>query len=97
MDVSGVHLSAEAATLLDVLMAFVPPPLAPFARTKIVAGAAQLAARKEMESSSSNGVVGIGPVARSFWKGTPEPMRDPVRQVLQQMGLWHHVENPPRG
>jgi hypothetical protein len=27
----------------------------------------------------------------AFWMGTPETSRDPVRQVLEQMGLWQYI------
>jgi len=94
IDVSNVQLSEEAATLLDVLMAFVPPPLAPFARAKIVAGAAQLTRQMAKDKSNGNGVVGLVAVVQSFWMGTPDPMRDVVRQGLEQMGLWGSVESP---
>jgi len=90
-DVSHVRLSSEAASVLDSLMLLVPPPLAAFARAKIVAGAAQLAAQQAAEASGGNGAVGTQAVVCAFWMGTPEPSRDPVRQALEQMGLWHHI------
>jgi hypothetical protein len=94
IDISGIELSPEAVSVLDSLMAFVPPPLAPFARVKIISGAAHLAAQaaaKSLRDGGGNGVVGAPAVVQAFWMGTPEPSRDPVRQALQQMGLWHHV------
>ena len=90
-DVSGIQLAPEASTMLDLLMSFVPPPLAPFARNKIIAGAAQLAAAQAGDSSKTNGAIGLGPVVQAFWMGTPEPARDQVRGGLQQLGLWHFV------
>jgi hypothetical protein len=40
-DVSNIRLNPEAVSVLDRLMAFVPPPLAEIARMKIISGAAQ--------------------------------------------------------
>ena len=94
IDVSGVQLTPEAASVLDTLMAFVPPPLAPFARVKVISGAAQITAQAEARSrkaNGENGAVGVGAIVQAFWMGTPEPSHAAVRQGLQQMGLWHHV------
>jgi collagenase-like PrtC family protease len=95
IDVSGVKLSPEAATVLDALMAFVPPPLAPFARAKVISGAAQIAAHEAGGAGGGdNGGVGMGAVVRAFWMGTPDPSQEPVRRALEQMGLWKYIGAP---
>jgi hypothetical protein len=88
-DVSNIHLSAEAVEALDSLMVFVPPPLAEIARMKTISGAAQLAG--EQGDTQKGHAVGIETIVHAFWLGTPEPSRDPLRQALEQMGLWQHV------
>jgi collagenase-like PrtC family protease len=90
-DVSNIHLSPEAASVLDRLMAFVPPPLAEIARLKTMSGAAQITTHQAMDNEGTNGVVGTKAVVLAFWMGTPEPSRDPVRQALEQMGLWQYI------
>jgi len=90
IDISGIELSPEAASVLDNLMAFVPPPLAPFARAKIISGAAQMTAQNAA-SDGGNGAVGTQAIVCAFWMGTPDPSREPVRYALEQMGLWHHI------
>jgi collagenase-like PrtC family protease len=89
-DVSNVRLSPEAASVLDSLMAFVPPPLAEIVRLKVISGAAQITAQMS-KGNSGNGGVGTQAVVVAFWMGTPETSRDPVRQALEQMGLWQHI------
>jgi hypothetical protein len=93
-DVSNIRLSPEAASVLDSLMAFVPPPLAEIARLKIISGAAQIAAQQARDEFGTDGVVGTQAIALAFWMGTPEPSRDPVRQALEQMGLWQYIDAP---
>jgi hypothetical protein len=85
-DISDIELSPGAATILDNLMAFVPPPLAEVARTKTIQVAAQLG------NGDGNGAVGEAAVVQAFWGGTPEPSRPMVRQALEQNGLWLYVE-----
>jgi len=89
LDVSHIHLSPEAASVLDSLMVFVPPPLAEIARMKTINGAAQIAGRQK--NSKTDHAVGTEAIVHAFWLGTPEPSRDPLRQALEQMGLWQHV------
>ncbi len=89
-DVSNVRLSPEAASVLDSLMAFVPPPLAEIVRLKVISGAAQMTAQMS-KGNSGNGGVGTQAVVVAFWMGIPETSRDPVRQVLEQMGLWQYI------
>jgi len=91
-DVSGVRLSPEAASVLENLMAFVPPPLAQIARLKVIHGAAQIIAQEGGEECGANGGVETRAVVLAFWMGTPEPSREPVRKALEQMGLWQHIE-----
>jgi collagenase-like PrtC family protease len=90
-DVSNVRLGSEAASVLDRLMAFVPPPLAEIARVKIIDGAAQITAQQASGSAGKNEIVGTQAVVLAFWKGSPDPSRDLVRQALEQMGLWQYV------
>lgn len=90
-DVSGIRLSPEAASVLESLMAFVPPPLVPLARLKIIHGAGQIAAQEAGGRSDTNGGVSTQAVVRAFWMGTPEPSRQPVRKALEQMGLWQYI------
>ena len=90
-DVSNVRLSSEAASVLDRLMAFVPPPLAEIARVKIIDGAAQITAQQARDDAGKNGIVGTQAVVLAFWMGTPDPSRDLVRQALEQMGLWQYI------
>jgi collagenase-like PrtC family protease len=90
-DVSNVRLSPEAASVLERLMAFVPPPLAEIVRVKIMDGAAQITTQQAKGDSDTNGVVGTQAVVLAFWMGTPEPSREPVRQALEQMGLWKYI------
>jgi collagenase-like PrtC family protease len=89
-DVSNVRLSPEATSVLDSLMAFVPPPLAEIVRLKVISGAAQMTAQMS-KGNSGNGGVGTQAVVVAFWMGTPETSRDPVRQALEQMGLWQYI------
>jgi hypothetical protein len=89
-DVSNVRLSPEAASVLDSLMAFVPPPLAEIVRLKVISGAAQITAQMS-KGNSGNGGVGTQAVVVAFWMGTPETSRNPVRQALEQMGLWQYI------
>jgi collagenase-like PrtC family protease len=89
-DVSNVRLSPEATSVLDSLMAFVPPPLAEIVRLKVISGAAQMTAEMS-KGHSGNGGVGTQAVVVAFWMGTPETSRDPVRQALEQMGLWQYI------
>ena len=89
LDVSHVHLSPEAASVLDSLMVFVPPPLAEIARAKTIHGAAQIAGKDK--SSKADPAVGTQAIVHAFWLGTPEPSRAPLQQALEQMGLWQHV------
>ena len=89
-DVSNVRLSPEAASVLDSLMAFVPSPLAEIVRLKVISGAAQITAQMS-KGNSGNGGVGTQAVVVAFWMGTPETSRDPVRQALEQMGLWQYI------
>jgi hypothetical protein len=70
-------------------MVFVPPPLAEIARMKTISGAAQIAGKQK--DAQTEQAVGIGAIVHAFWLGTPEPARDPLRQALEQMGLWQHV------
>jgi hypothetical protein len=91
-DVSGVRLSPEAASVLENLMAFVPPPLAQIARLKVIHGAAQIIAQEEGEECGASGAVETRAVVLAFWMGTPEPSREPLRKALDQMGLWQHIE-----
>ena len=90
-DVSHVRLSKEAISVLDRLMAFVPPPLAEIARLKIINGAAQIAAQQGKGDTATNGGIGVQPVVLAFWMGTPEPSREPVQKALEQMGLWQYI------
>ncbi|HXX34887.1 MAG TPA: U32 family peptidase [Thermodesulfobacteriota bacterium] len=90
-DVSGVRLSPGATSVLESLMAFVPPPLAQIARLKIVHGASQITAEEGREESGTNGGVGTRAVVLAFWMGTPESSREPVRKALEQMGLWGYI------
>ena len=90
-DVSNIWLSPEAASVLDSLMAFVPPPLAKIARLKVINGAAQITAQQARDDSATDRGVGTQAVVIAFWMGTPEPIRDPVRKALEQMGLWQYV------
>ncbi len=96
-DVSRVQLAPDAAAVLDALMQFVPPPLAPFARTKIIVGAVQL---MNMQRTAGAGTAGDGgngapvslqAIVQSFWLGTPDPSRDAVREGLERAGLWGFV------
>jgi len=89
-DVSNIRLSPEANSVLDNLMAFVPPPLAEIARKKIISGAAQITTEGKWDSAGAAGV-GTRAIVLAFWMGTPEPSREPVRRALEQMGLWQHV------
>jgi hypothetical protein len=82
-------VSPEAASVLDSLMVFVPPPLAEIARMKTINGAAQIAGKRK--NSETDEAVGTEAIVHAFWLGTPEPSRDPLRQALEQMGLWQHV------
>jgi collagenase-like PrtC family protease len=94
-DVSHIHLSTEATVVLDSLMVFVPPPLAEIARMKTISGAAQLSGKqKDVQTEQA---VGIEAIVHAFWLGTPEPSRDPLRQALEQMGLWQHVATAEQG
>jgi hypothetical protein len=95
LDVSNIHVSPEAASVLDSLMVFVPPPLAEIARMKTISGAAQIAGKDK--NSQTNNAVGIEAIVHAFWLGTPEPSRDPLRQALEQMGLWQHVATAEQG
>jgi hypothetical protein len=90
-DVSNVRLSPEAASVLERLMAFVPPPLAEIVRVKVMDGAAQITPQQAEGDSETNGVVGTQAIVLVFWMGTPEPSREPVRQTLEQMGLWKYI------
>jgi hypothetical protein len=92
-DVSNVRLSPEAASVLERLMAFVPPPLAEIVRVKIMDGAAQITTQQAEGDSETSGVVGTQAVVLVFWMGTPEPSREPVRKALEQMGLWRYIAN----
>jgi collagenase-like PrtC family protease len=94
-DVSNIHLSTEAAVVLDSLMVFVPPPLAEIARMKTISGAAQLSGKQP--DIQTEQAVGIEAIVHAFWLGTPEPSRDPLRQALEQMGLWQHVATAGKG
>ena len=89
LDVSHIQVSPEAASVLDSLMVFVPPPLAEIARMKTINGASQIAGRHK--NSKTDEAVGTEAIVHAFWLGTPEPSRDPLRQALEQMGLWQHV------
>jgi len=89
LDVSHIKVSPEAASVLDSLMVFVPPPLAEIARMKTINGAAQIAGRNK--NATTDEAVGTEAIVHAFWLGTPEPSRDPLRQALEQMGLWQHV------
>jgi len=89
-DISGVLLGPEAERVLKSLMAFVPPPLAEIARVKTIGGAAQIAAQGGT-AAGADGNPGAREIALSFWMGTPEPSREPVRKALEQLGLWRHV------
>lgn len=89
IDVSGIALSTEAESVLDDLLHMIPPPLAPFARVKIVQGAAQIAEQQPGEAGS--GAVETGAVVCAFWMGTPDPSRAAVQQALEERGLWQHV------
>jgi len=89
-DVSNVRLSPEAVSVLDSLMAFVPPPLAEIVRLKVISGAAQITAQM-LKGNSGNEGVGTQAVVVAFWMGTPETSRDPVRHALEQMGLWQYI------
>jgi hypothetical protein len=93
--VSDIHLSPEASSVLDSLMVFVPPPLAEIARMKTIDGAAQIAGKHK--NSKIDHTVDTGAIVHAFWLGTPEPSRDPLRQALQQMGLWQHVAAVEQG
>ena len=95
LDVSNIHLSPEAASVLDSLMVFVPPPLAEIARMKTINGAAQITGKHK--NSKTNLTVGTGAIVHAFWLGTPEPSRDPLRQALEEMGLWQHVAAAEQG
>ena len=90
-DVSNIRLSPEAASVLDRLMAFVPPPLAEIARLKTMSGAVRMTTHQAMDNKGTDGAVGTKAVVLAFWMGTPEPSRDPVRQALEQMGLWEYI------
>jgi hypothetical protein len=72
-DVSHVRLSPEAASVLEDLMAFVPPPLAQIARLKVIHGAAQITAQEGGDECGANGGAGTRAVVLAFWMGTPEP------------------------
>ena len=89
-DVSNVRLSPEAASVLDNLMAFVPPPLAEIVRLKVISGAAQITAQMSKGNSGNEGVE-TQAVVVAFWMGTPETSRDPLRHALEQMGLWQYI------
>jgi collagenase-like PrtC family protease len=95
LDVSHIHLSTEAASVLDSLMVFVPPPLAEIARAKTINGAAQLAGKDK--NSTTDQEVGTGTIVHAFWLGTPEASRTPLQQALEQMGLWQHVAAAEQG
>lgn len=88
-DVSRIHLRPEAASVLDSLMAFVPPPLAEIARMKTIDGAAQVAGK--YNNSQTDQAIGTAAIVHAFWLGTPESSRAPLRQALEEMGLWQHV------
>jgi collagenase-like PrtC family protease len=89
-DVSNIRLSPEANSVLDRLMAFVPPPLVEIARKKVISGAAQIATEGKRDSGG-DASLGTRAIVVAFWMGTPEPSRDPVRHALEQMGLWQYV------
>jgi collagenase-like PrtC family protease len=89
LDVSHIQVSPEAASVLDSLMAFVPPPLAEIARMKTINGAAQISGQHK--NAKTDEAVGTEAIVHAFWLGTPEPSRDPLRQALEQMGLWQHI------
>ena len=93
-DVSNIRLTSEAASVLDSLMAFVPPPLAQIARTKIISGAAQITTEEGRDDPGGDAGVGTQAIVLAFWMGTPEPSREPVRRALEQMGLWQHIAAP---
>jgi hypothetical protein len=95
LDVGNIHLSPEAASVLDSLMVFVPPPLAEIARMKTINGAAQITGKDK--NPKTDHAVDTGAIVHAFWLGTPEPSRDPLRQALQQMGLWQHVAAAEQG
>lgn len=90
-DVSNIRLRPDALSVLESLMAFVPPPLAEIARTKIINGAAQITAQQGREDSGTAGGVSTQAIVLAFWRGTPETSRGPVRKGLEQMGLWKHI------
>jgi hypothetical protein len=88
-DVSRIRLSPEATSVLDQLMAHVPPPLSEIVRAKTLDGAMKIKTRGLPDASNGPGTVGAEEVVRAFWMGTPEPSRDPVRQTLEKMGFGH--------
>ena len=92
LDVSQIRLTPEAVSVLDRLMGFVPPPLAEMARTKTIHAAAQMAVHPE--GATPDGAVETEALVRAFWMGTPEPSRAPLRQALEQMGLWRYIASP---
>jgi len=89
LDVDHIQVSPEAVSVLDSLMAFVPPPLAEIARAKTIHGAAQIAGKDK--NSKEDQEVGTEAIVHAFWLGTPEASRAPLQQALEQMGLWQHV------
>ncbi len=89
-DVSHICLSPEATSVLDSLMAFVPPPLADIARKKVISGAAQIKTDGKRDPGG-DARVDTQAIVLAFWMGTPEPSREPVRRALEQMGLWQHI------
>ena len=88
-DVSRIRLSPEATSVLDQLMAHVPPPLSEIVRAKTLDGAMKIKTRGLPDASNGPGTVGAEEVVLAFWMGTPEPSRDPVRQALEKMGFGH--------
>jgi collagenase-like PrtC family protease len=91
VDVSDVELAPEVASLVDNLMALVPPPLVPFTRAKVIRGAADMVAASAESARNGTGVVDQQAIVQAFWLGTPDPARDMVRGALEQQGLWQHV------
>jgi collagenase-like PrtC family protease len=89
LDLSHIRMSPEAIAVLDSLMAFVPPPLAELARAKTIHGAAEIAGQDK--DAKTDQEVGTKAIVHAFWLGTPEAIRPPLQQALEQMGLWQHV------
>ena len=90
-DVSGIGVSAEASAILDKLMAYVPPPLMETARAKVLHGALRMTSASGEGNGDAHPAVGTEAIVLAFWMGTPEPSRPPVRQALEQMGLWRII------